>query len=330
MKKLLLFTLLLNFTFVCFTFAQDESDEFFPIRNERIINLFDDIRNKLEKEPNFDKIDTDFLQKISNHWSDTNKLDKDLYLITHLFDTDKLFYIFQFTNYKNKVVAFNCTFSLSPLIKPIRRDSSFTQERQLGYLNHLFKVHFDNKGLELNEKEKSVSYHKSYIENLEEYQKINPKVTINYKFEKVISKTDKAIDFLVNQESFEFIFNSYNFSSCEFEESFEYISFLINNKKVQELEKMIYTLGIRGKLLAAGAILYLQKNEGILLNSEIEERLDYILENEEKVEVRRSNGDCKAYNNLDEVYLAKDFEILFEKYGTKVIQKKSNNDVQER
>ncbi|WP_375560354.1 hypothetical protein ACE193_22045 [Bernardetia sp. OM2101] len=333
MKKLLFLILLLNFTFVSSLFAQDESDDSLDITNKSMLYLFDNIRNELEKEPNFDKIDTElmqFMQAISIFWSDTNQLDKDLYLINLNFFTDQIEYSFQFINYNNKVLVFDCLFLPAPLINPIRRDSSFMEERQLRCLNQFFKVHLDNGILKLNEQTKSVSYHKAFIENIEEYRKVNPKVIIDHQPKKVANRTDRAVDFLMNTESIYFIFNNYNFSSCEFATAFKYISFLIENNKVIELENILYTVNPRGKLLAAGALLYLQKNEGILLNSEIKERLDYILENEESVTVIRPLLDCGNYDHLWNVYLVKDFEELFEKYGMKSSKKDKNNDVQER
>lgn len=98
MKKSLFFILLLNFAFIYSTFAQDESDEFLPVTNKSMIYLFDNIRNELEKDTNFDKINTDFLQKISNFRSDTNKLDKDLYLVELFFYTRQIEYSLRFIN----------------------------------------------------------------------------------------------------------------------------------------------------------------------------------------------------------------------------------------
>ncbi len=334
MKKLLLLTLLLNFTFVISLFAQDDKlDESWMITTNEVIQLFDNLKNQFEKESNIDKIESSLIINYTNDENNIfkNKLDTDLYFIKYYLDSEEVSYSCNILVHKNKILTFNCTFSLPKRQRHyIRCYDPFKEELELEYLNQLFKVDLDNGIVKLDEKAKSVSYHKSFIDNIEEYKKINPKIIINHEPKKIANKTDRAVDFLMNPKSMAFLFNDYYINTCDFETALERISYLIGNKKVKELETILYTIDIKGKLLAAGALLYLEKNEGILLNSEIKERLDYILENEKKVEVHRSIENCKAYNNLGRIFLARDFEEIFEKYGTKITQEKSNNDIQER
>lgn len=68
MKKLLFLILLLNFTFVSSLFAQEneelesETKHSYPT-SKQIINLFQNLKNQLKTESNFDKIDYRFIEK---------------------------------------------------------------------------------------------------------------------------------------------------------------------------------------------------------------------------------------------------------------------------
>ncbi len=132
---------------------------------------------------------------------------------------------------------------------------------------------------------------------------------------------------MINQESVNFNYAPNSIFITDFEKSFESISFLIENKKVNELEKLLYTVNVEGKALAAGALLYLQKKEEIKFSKEVKERINYLLKNEKPVYIW--TGGC-GFSDVYDFFLAKDFENLFEKYGTKTPKIDENNDVQER
>ncbi|AFM03130.1 hypothetical protein Fleli_0667 [Bernardetia litoralis DSM 6794] len=316
MKKTLFFILLLNFAFICSTFAQDEEKiKYAYPTSKQIINLFENLKNQLKTESNFNKIEYKFIEeKFSNNtvWI-RDTLNKDLYFVkyTLMSKEQDILYNSQFLLYKSELLTFNCMFSYY-------YEENITQE---------IKTDSANEIVELNQEWKHLSYQRTFPQNVEKYRKINSKIIINHKSKKAANETDKAVDFLINQESVNFNYSPYSLFIDDFKKAFEHISFLINNKQVKALEKLLYTVNVEGKALAAGAILYLQKNEKIQFSKETQERVNYILENEEVIYIW--TGGC-GFSVTYDWFLAKDFETLFEKFGIKDSQRKSTNDVQER
>ncbi|WP_338762772.1 hypothetical protein WAF17_18275 [Bernardetia sp. ABR2-2B] len=200
-------------------------------------------------------------------------------------------------------------------------DKNITQEIITNSENETVKLNKDNKDW------KQLFYQRIFPQNIEAYKKINPKIIINHKPKKVANKTDKAIDFLINQEAISFNYDPHSMFIDDFKKAFESISVLIKNKEIKELEKLLYTVSVEGKTLAAGALLYLQKNKKIEFSKEAQERVNYILENEKKVYFSTEYCD---FGNINYWFLAKDFEELFEKYGTEISKKNISNDTSEK
>jgi len=114
MKKLLLLTLLLNFTFISSLFAQENEIKHAYPTKAQIINLFENLKNQLKTESDFDKIDYKLTEeKYSNSatWL-RDTLDMDLYFVeyTLLSMEEDILYNSQFLLYKNEILTFNCRF----------------------------------------------------------------------------------------------------------------------------------------------------------------------------------------------------------------------------
>ena len=157
MKKLLFLILLLNFTFVISIFAQDnELDKPWMITTNEMIQLFDNLKNQFETESDITKIESSLITNYTHEKNNIfkNKLDTDLYFIKYYLDSDDILYSANIVIYKNKILTFDCTFSLPRQHYYLYHYDPFITEEELNYLNQLFKVDLDNGIVKLDEKAK--------------------------------------------------------------------------------------------------------------------------------------------------------------------------------